>query len=141
MGYGDNECTARQLATFGQMYLDGGFWADSQVLPSARFGLLFERDGNWKGNQLISMDWIEMATQPSPANESYGYLWWHAEVDGHPVHFAWGHGGNFVMLAPDLQMVVVTTAHNFVGDFTNNSWDTEGALLFLIAERVLPTAY
>jgi hypothetical protein len=71
----------------------------------------------------------------------YGYLWWHAEVDGHDVHFAWGHGGNFITIVPSLDLVVVTTAYNFAGDFTENSWDTEGAIFFMIAEDVLPAAY
>ncbi len=67
--------------------------------------------------------------------------WWHAEVDGHDVYFAWGHGGQFVTLVPELDLVVVTTAHNFVGDFTDNSWNTEGAIFQLIATDVLPAAY
>ncbi len=32
-------------------------------------------------------------------------------------------------------------ADNFLGDFTNNSWNTEGAIFRLIATDVIPAAY
>jgi hypothetical protein len=47
-------------------------------------------------------------------------------IGGHDMYFAWGHGGQFVSIAPELELVVVTTAYNFVGDFSDNSWNTEG---------------
>jgi CubicO group peptidase (beta-lactamase class C family) len=130
VGYGDNQCTPRQLASFGQMYLDGGSWNGRQVLPTT-----------WIDESFRDYSQTEYGTLGPYRDIRYGYLWWHAEVDDHDVYFAWGHGGNFIMLAPDLRMLVVTTAHNFAGDFTQNSWDTEGAIFFLIAEHVLPTAY
>ena len=40
----------------------------------ARFGLLFLRNGNWDGKQLISERWIGLATAPSAVNPEYGYL-------------------------------------------------------------------
>jgi CubicO group peptidase (beta-lactamase class C family) len=130
VGYGDTLCSARQLAIFGQIYLDGGVF---------------------NGVRVLSEEWIEESFRDyssTPYGDfgpyediRYGYLWWHAGVDGHDVHFAWGHGGNFIMIVPDLDMVVVTTAFNFAGDFTSSSWETEGAIFFLIAEQVIPTAY
>ena len=74
-------------------------------------------------------------------NIRYGNLWWYAEVDGHEIHFAWGHGGQFITVVPTLDLVVVTTADNFLGDFTNNSWNTEGAIFRMVARDVIPAAY
>jgi len=80
----------------------------------ARFGLLFEREGNWKGDQLISREWIEMARQPSPAHESYGYMWWLnkgartiAEVP-QSAFYASGFGGNYVVVDQENDLVIVT---------------------------------
>lgn len=42
---------------------------------------------------------------------------------------------------PSLDLVVVTTADNFLGDFTDNSWNTEGAIFRMIARDVIPAAY
>ena len=80
----------------------------------ARFGLLFARNGNWKGKQLISEEWIEMATQPSPAQESYGFLWW-LNQGGRSVQeapasafYASGFGGNYIIVDQENDLVVVT---------------------------------
>jgi CubicO group peptidase (beta-lactamase class C family) len=43
----------------------------------ARFGLLFLRQGDWDGQQIVPSDWVAEATSPSQGlNTSYGLLWW-----------------------------------------------------------------
>ena len=46
--------------------------------------------------------------------------------------------GALVGIAVDRGLVVVTTADNFVGDFTDNSWVTEGGIMRLIGTHVIP---
>jgi CubicO group peptidase (beta-lactamase class C family) len=130
VGPGDVHCTPTQLASFGQMILHRGWWRDRRVVPAA-----------WIEDSLVdySTTWYGDDIWPY-RNIRYGYLWWHAEVRGHDIYFAWGHGGQFVSIAPELELVVVTTAYNFVGDFTDNSWNTEGAIMRLIATDVIPAA-
>ena len=80
----------------------------------ARYGLLFEREGNWKGNQIISKKWIEMATQSSPAFEGYGYMWWlnkgPMSVSEAPQSgfYASGFGGNYIVVDQENDLVIVT---------------------------------
>ena len=130
VGPGDVHLTPTQLATFGQMILDGGYWRERQIL-----------DSTWIEDSFVdySTTWYGDDIWPY-RNIRYGYLWWHAEVGGRDVYFAWGHGGQFISIAPELDLVVVTTAYNFVGDFTNNSWNTEGAIIRMIARDVIPAA-
>lgn len=85
------------------------------TLDQARFGLLFARDGKWKNEQIISSEWIDMATNSSPAHESYGYMWWlnkgprkWSQVDDESLFYAAGFGGNFVVVDQKNDMVVVT---------------------------------
>jgi CubicO group peptidase (beta-lactamase class C family) len=44
----------------------------------ARFGYLFLRGGEWDGTQVVPADWVAEATgRPSTdLNAAYGYLWW-----------------------------------------------------------------
>lgn len=49
----------------------------SSCLDLARFGLLYLRDGEWDGEQVVSASFVEEATQPSQdLNPTYGFLWW-----------------------------------------------------------------
>jgi CubicO group peptidase (beta-lactamase class C family) len=92
----------------------------------ARFGLFAQRDGRWDGRQLISAAYLNAATAPSQTlNGAYGYLWWENARPGHSaagggdapayrfpgsprdVFAALGAGGQAVMVAPSLDLVVV----------------------------------
>lgn len=84
------------------------------TLDQARFGLLFMNNGNWDGEQLISKDWIEMATTPSKANQGYGFMWWlnkgERAIEGLPENIFWGagFGGNYVVIDPENKILIVT---------------------------------
>lgn len=92
----------------------GGLFISTE--DHARFGLLFLNKGNWAGQQLISKEWISTATKPSAANPSYGFLWWlnHPESNryvaaaGKDMFYAAGFGGNYIIVLPQQNMVVVT---------------------------------
>ena len=81
----------------------------------ARFGYLFLRKGQWKGQQLISEEWISMLQKPSVANVNYGYMWWlnqkgsrHWEGVPESVYYAAGFGGNFIVVDDTNDLVIVT---------------------------------
>ncbi|MEO7990445.1 MAG: serine hydrolase [Chryseolinea sp.] len=90
----------------------GGLFINT--VDHARFGLLFARNGNWNGQQLISTKWIEQMTQSSEANASYGYLWWlnrgSEKWDGvsEDIFYANGFGGNFIVIDRAHDLVIVT---------------------------------
>jgi CubicO group peptidase (beta-lactamase class C family) len=90
----------------------GGMFVNSY--DQARFGLLFLNNGKWKDKQLISPKWITMATQPSPANPSYGYLWWlnngNRIMEGVPekIFYAAGFGGNYIVIDRENNLLIVT---------------------------------
>src|SRR2546428_13480601 len=48
-------------------------------------------------------------TEGRQAGVTYGYLWWVADGLPLPAVFAWGFGGQFVYLAPSLDLVAVAT--------------------------------
>ena len=43
-------------------------------------------------------------------DRQYGLGWWMRDMAGLPTAYAWGFGGQFILLVPDLDMVVVTTS-------------------------------
>lgn len=80
----------------------------------ARFGYLFLRKGMWKDKQIISRDWIETLQKPSPANPSYGFMWWlnkgTRKMDKVPesVYYAAGFGGNYIVIDEKNDLLIVT---------------------------------
>ena len=69
-------------------------------------------------------------------NMEYGYLWWLGELEGYLVFSAIGHGGQYIMNIPDLNMIIVSTADN------NVDWDPadeqERAVVSIMANYILP---
>src|SRR5215203_1425013 len=50
-----------------------------------RFGMLFAKEGNWRGKQLISRGWVEESTRPDATTDpslDYQYFWWVNTPDG-----------------------------------------------------------
>ncbi len=91
----------------------GGIFISTE--DHARFGLLFLNKGKWRGKQLFAPSWIAEATTPSPANRSYGYMWWlnqpgerHWEGVPESVYYAAGFGGNFIVVDEEHGLVIVT---------------------------------
>ena len=76
----------------------------------ARMGLLFLNEGKWDGEQVISQDWVNAIQQPSEAQANYGFMWWMTfyEVVPSNMYYGAGFGGNYIVVLPDENMVVVT---------------------------------
>ena len=85
-----------------------------------KFGMLVTDNGQWHGQQLIPSDYIQQATSRINTNKqgtnSYGYFWWRADmqVDGksYDCKSGRGAGGQFILMLPELDLIIVTTAHN-----------------------------
>ena len=79
-----------------------------------KIGTLYLQRGSWNGRQLIPAAWIDSSFVPrttSPFNGNhYGYGWWMRSAVGHDIHYAWGYGGQFIFVVPDLDLVVVMTS-------------------------------
>jgi CubicO group peptidase (beta-lactamase class C family) len=93
----------RDLAKFGQLYLDGGVW---------------------QGQRLISAEWIADTVARrvdisswATYSKAYGFQWWLADLfyRGAPQE-TWitsGYGGQYLFVVPSLNLVVAFTGHNY----------------------------
>ncbi|MGD8794257.1 MAG: serine hydrolase, partial [Anaerolineae bacterium] len=99
---GNLQLRPRDMAKFGQLYLDGGVWG---------------------GQQVVSRAWVEVSTRSHAIPrwaDGYGYQWWLRAYDsgGQQVDafYADGWGGQRILVLPELEMVVVFTGGNYVQD-------------------------
>jgi CubicO group peptidase (beta-lactamase class C family) len=93
----------------------GGLWINTR--DEARYGLLFLRKGKWDGKQIISEEWVRMATTPGRVPLNYGYLWWlnteRREWPSAPEssYAALGYGSNTIWIDPEHDLVIVWRWH------------------------------
>jgi CubicO group peptidase (beta-lactamase class C family) len=87
----------------------------------AKLGQVFLDSGTWKGNRIISKEWVKNATTAFTGYEEradgYGYHWWTARYNIYgkrvKVFYARGSGGQYIFVVPDLNSVVVFTSGNY----------------------------
>ena len=95
----------------GGGHFGGGLFINT--LDHARMGLLFLRDGNWLGQQIVPTEWIEAMRKPTPARTDYGYMWWlntnRERIPEAPESAFWaaGFGGNFIYIDQENDLLVV----------------------------------
>jgi len=80
----------------------------------AKLGLLYLRNGEWDGRQIITPEYAQQATTWQSAGDStggwanYGYQWWVTATNaGYPAYFALGYGGQHIFVVPSLDLVVI----------------------------------
>lgn len=92
------ELRTRDLLKFAALMADGGRWRGTQVLPEAWIteSLTPQGAATWRAG--------------SVADVGYGLLWFTGRLHGQRVAWAWGYGGQFSLLAPELGLAVATAA-------------------------------
>ena len=97
-----------------QGYYLGGNNIGLRPKDMLRFGELYLNRGRYNGEQLIPSEWIEQSWAQytiSPWNgHRHGYFWWSRTFGGQKTHFAWGYGGQYIFIVPELELVVVVTS-------------------------------
>jgi CubicO group peptidase (beta-lactamase class C family) len=94
MGGNEMQLTPRQMLEIGELYLNGGRAGSARVVPPA---------------------WMTTSCQPRTVSrwnpdQQYGYGWWIRDFGGVRACFAWGYGGQYILVFRELDLVVVTTS-------------------------------
>lgn len=83
----------------------------------AKFGQLYLQKGRWQGREIVPADWVQLTTKPISATgrtgieSGYGYLWWgdiDAAASGLPPgsYTAAGNGGRYIVVMPAIDVVI-----------------------------------
>jgi CubicO group peptidase (beta-lactamase class C family) len=98
---------------------EGGLFLDAESL--AKVGYLYLRGGVWDGTRILPEDWARTAVsrvvdQGVPGGRGYGYQWWRVDPEGLEVWAGLGFGGQFLLVIPSLDIVAVGFGWNVFGD-------------------------
>jgi CubicO group peptidase (beta-lactamase class C family) len=99
----------------------GSSFAYATARDWARFGQFYLQDGVWNGERLLPEGWVAYSTTPAPGAPQgrYGAHWWlNAGIPGNPesrpypslppdLYYASGHEGQFLVVVPSRQAVIV----------------------------------
>jgi CubicO group peptidase (beta-lactamase class C family) len=127
IGFADLEITARDMARFGQLYLDGGQFEGNQIVPAdwVRDSLQIYSEDAWYYR--VGKNWRD---------SGYGYQWWSIRAGDHRYNLAWGHGGQQIALLDEQDLVVVATADPLYKQHGDEPWKLEKANLNLVADFI-----
>ena len=95
---------------------------EMQMTPRAMLsvGQLVLSCGTYAGTRVVSEAWILASLEPRSRSErsgrEYGYGWWMRTLAGYQAYYAWGNGGQFIFVVPDLRLVVTTTSSPIPGE-------------------------
>lgn len=94
----------------------------------ARFGQWFLQMGQWNGRQLISADWVKESAMTSYSDGvrrpewGYSYMWWMNMYGTERFNYsAQGVGNQAIIVYPNDNTVMINRTNTFVGDRISNT--------------------
>ena len=119
-------------------YLGGNNMALS---PSAllKIGTMVMNLGVYNRKQIVPRTWIAESMQIYTRSHfnpyDYGYGWWQRELNGYTVQFAWGNGGQYILMIPALKTVVAIASGGGQSNAKNRA--SRGRLFDFIENRLI----
>ena len=120
--FGGNEMsmTPRDMLAIGEMYLNCGRVGTQQIVSEA-----------W-----VHTSVLPHATRTRSPDRAYGYGWWVRDLYGYDAFYAWGYGGQFIYVVPDLRLVTVMTSSPNPGQGLR---EHRRSLYRLMEDEIVPT--
>ncbi|MGB5942255.1 MAG: serine hydrolase [Leeuwenhoekiella sp.] len=84
----------------------------SNAKDFARFGKLYKDFGRWNGVQVLDSSFVARSIRPRFEGAPYGYGFWLKEYNGKDVFMMRGHLGQYVMVIPQDDLIVVRLGHS-----------------------------
>lgn len=114
--------TPRDMARFGYIYLQNGYLNEQQIIPAK---WIAESTLNYRN---YTDTWEEIT------NLGYSYQWWTGQMDEYSIYFASGYGGQWILIIPNLDMVIVTT----MNAYSEKNWEQMTSFISLVYNNIIP---
>ncbi len=131
-----------------QGYYFGGSSMYFTPQEMALLGYMYLNEGRLNGIQIVPNEWVELTLAPSTNNAhpnewgalknyNYAWLWWLGQINEYHLFMGLGYAGQFVIVFPELSLIVVTTARHEVDPDTAEI--QELAILDIVSKYILPS--
>jgi CubicO group peptidase (beta-lactamase class C family) len=122
-----------------QGYFLGGNNMAMRPRDMVKMGQLMMDVGQYNGNQLVSKDWVIKSVEPVTGRisgvENYGYLWFQRLAGDYHMIYAFGNGGQYILILPELDAVVTLTTRTETSESTRNY---RQQLFSIIDQEIVP---
>ena len=107
-----------------QGYFLGGNNMAMRPRDMIKIGQLMMDVGVYNGNQLVPKEWVIKSIEPVTGRisgvENYGYLWFRRMAGDVHMIYAFGNGGQYIMILPELEAVITVTTRTETSESTRN---------------------
>lgn len=104
-----------------------------------KIGQMMLNGGQYKGQQIVSKKWVadsfKTYTRSNFNPYDYGYMLWNKPIGNYKVYFAWGFGGQYIFMIPDLDAIVVLTG---ALENATQSRSYKEPVFSLLHEKIIP---
>jgi len=99
-----------------QGYYLGGNNMAMRPRDMIKIGRLMMDVGRYNGEQLVSKEWVLQSVEPVTGRisgvDNYGYLWFQRDSGGYHTVYAFGSGGQYIFILPELDAVISVTTRS-----------------------------
>ncbi|MEM1120678.1 MAG: serine hydrolase [Bacteroidota bacterium] len=87
----------------------GGFGLLLTARDLAKFGQLYLNEGAWEGQQIVPAEWVQQSSkrQIFTSSTGYSYQWWVSTQSETPLYYGQGFGGQGLILLPEKEVIIV----------------------------------
>jgi CubicO group peptidase (beta-lactamase class C family) len=110
----------------------------SNAKDFARFGKLYKDYGKWNGKQLLDSAFVAKSITPRfKESPEYGYGWWLKKHLGKDFFMMRGHLGQYVIVQPEDNVIIVRLGHQKNPDALVGSWSEDISVYIEEAYKML----
>ena len=117
----------------------GAAGLDLTVAEMLKIGELHRRDGVWDGRRILPEGWVdEIRRRPADAPATAVYWsrgWRQSLLDGHLVFHAFGYAGQYIIVIPSLELVIVA------GSDVHAPREQFPDVISFVRDRILPAVH
>jgi CubicO group peptidase (beta-lactamase class C family) len=124
-----------------QGYYMGGNNMALKPRDMIKIGEMMMNMGEYNGKEIVSPEWVVESVTPvtgrRPGVINYGYLWFRRESAGLDMVYAYGNGGQYILIIPEIEAVITVTTR--IGASGTRSYRRE--LFRLFDNTIVPGLY
>jgi CubicO group peptidase (beta-lactamase class C family) len=100
---------------------------NARAIDFAKFGRLYLNGGNWNGTQIVPADWVTLSTRDNGLIKAapiyYGHMWWGENCNPDSQDFlAMGNLGQFVYVSPAKNLIIVRNGERYGVESKGEEW-------------------